>query len=407
MRTKLRARFAAGALTAAAALVLAGCAAGPPAASGTGSGSGTGSSGSASAPSGDGSRIALTYDGGLLVLNAADLSTVADLPKAGFLRVNSAADPDGHVMVTTPEGFQVLDTGLTSGTAELTDVIFPASEAGHVTPHAGRTALFADGTGDITLFDTDAVNGTSLPEVRTVTSPAAHHGVALQLSDGRLLATIGTKDGRSGVRVLDATGTEIARNEQCPAVHGEGAMKDEVVMFGCENGVLLYTDGAFVKLPAPDAYGRTGNAYVSDTSAIAVGDYRNDPDPEGYLLTSLIFVDTVARTSSVVPLPAGASYTWRGVDRDAKGDVIVLSSDGRLYRLDQTGTVLDSWPVIDPWTGPVKWQDPHPALTVVGETAYVTAPASNTIVAFDLATGAPTATGTLARTPNEIAVVGT
>jgi hypothetical protein len=403
MRTKLHARLAAGALTATAALVLAGCAAGQPGASGTGSST----TESASAPPGDGPRIALTYDGGLLVLNAADLSTVADLPKAGFLRVNSAADPDGHVMVTTPEGFQILDTGLTSGTAELTDVVFPASEAGHVTPHAGRTALFADGTGDITLFDTDAVNGTSLPEVQTVTSPAAHHGVALQLSDGRLLATIGTKDGRSGVRVLDATGTEIARSEECPAVHGEGVLKDEVVMFGCENGVLLYKNGAFVKLPAPDAYGRTGNAYVSDTSAIAVGDYRNDPDLEGYLLSSLVFVDTAAQTSTVVPLPAGASYTWRGVDRDAKGNVIVLSSDGKLHRLDQTGAVLDSWPVIDPWTGPVKWQDPHPALTVVGETAYVTAPASNTIVAFDLATGAPTATGTLARTPNEIAVVGT
>lgn len=39
----------------------------------------------------------------------------------GFLRLNSAGDADGHVMVTTPEGFQVLDTGLTPGTAELTD----------------------------------------------------------------------------------------------------------------------------------------------------------------------------------------------------------------------------------------------------------------------------------------------
>ena len=66
---------------------------------------------------------------------------------------------------------------------------------------------------------------------------------------GRLLATIGTQDSRSGVRVLDATRTEIARNEECPAVHGEGALKHEVVMFGCENGVLLYKDGAFVKLP--------------------------------------------------------------------------------------------------------------------------------------------------------------
>lgn len=407
MSPLLRARLATGAYTATAALVLAGCASGPPAASAAaGSSASSSAAGSGTAHPAAGPRITLTYDGGLLVLDGADFSTVADLPKDGFLRVNSAGDPDGHVMVTTPDGFQVLDTGLTSGTPRLTDVVFPANEPGHVTPHDGRTALFADGTGDITLFDTDAVNDTALPPVTTVTSPAAHHGVAIALSDGQLLATIGTKDGRSGVRVLDASATEITRNEDCPAVHGEGVLKGEVVMFGCENGVLLYRDGAFVKLPAPAAYGRTGNAYVTDTSAIAVGDYRADPDLEGYLLSSLVFIDTAAQTSRVVPLPAGASYTWRGVDRDANDDVIVLSSDGKLYRLDQTGGVLDSWPVIAPWTGPVKWQDPHPALTVVGETAYVTEPAGNRILAFNLATGTTTATGTLDHTPNEIALVG-
>lgn len=85
----------------------------------------------------------------------------------------------------------------------------------------------------------------------------------------------------------------------------------------------------------------------------------------------------------------------------------MLSSDGRIYRLDQTGVVLDAWPVIAPWAGPAKWQDPHPVLTVIGETAYVTEPAANRILAFDLATGSVSATGTLDHTPNEIAVVGT
>jgi hypothetical protein len=69
--------------------------------------------------------------------------------------------------------------------------------------------------------------------------------------------------------------------------------------------------------------------------------------------------------------------------------------------------VVASWPVIAPWTGPAKWQDPHPALTVVGETAYITEPAGNRILAFDLVTGTTTAIGTLDHTPNEIAIVGT
>ncbi|MFI5622511.1 hypothetical protein ACIA03_03505 [Nocardioides sp. NPDC051685] len=37
--------------------------------------------------------------------------------------------------------------------------------------------------------------------------------------------------------------------------------------FGCEDGALLYRDGAFEKLHAPDEYGRMGNAYVSEDLA--------------------------------------------------------------------------------------------------------------------------------------------
>ena len=88
MKSPLRARVATGALTATAALVLAGCAS-PQSAAPAAAGS---SSRSPSAQPADDPRITLTYDGGLLILNSADFSTVADLPKDGFLRVNSAGD---------------------------------------------------------------------------------------------------------------------------------------------------------------------------------------------------------------------------------------------------------------------------------------------------------------------------
>jgi len=358
------------------------------------------------------SRVSLTYDGGILVLDGTTLEVEADIPLEGFNRLNPAGD-GRHALVTTTAGFQVLDLGTWTDSEgshvaapKLTDLVFEAEAAGHVVRHDGKTILFADGTGDTTIFETAALLEGGLPETEVVVSEEAHHGVAIELADGTLLTTLGNSDTRTGVRALDASRSEVDRNEQCPSVHGEGAAANEVAVFGCSDGVLIYDSGEFVKVQSPDVYGRTGNQYVSETSTIAVGDYNSDPDSEGYLLTELVFIDTVAKTSSVVDLPEGVSYTWRGVGRGPSNEVLVLSSDGSLYQLDETtGDVTNSWAVIDPWESPVEWQDAHPALTINGSIAYVTEPATNEIHAIDLTTGDVTVSATLDAAPNEIAVV--
>ncbi|GAT74505.1 hypothetical protein MHM582_3010 [Microbacterium sp. HM58-2] len=393
-----RTRLAAGALAAVAAVTLAGCA------SGTAPSSAPDTAGEPPAESG--TRVAIAYDGGVLVLDGETLEPVGEAELDGYLRVNSAGDDSGHVFVTADGGFHLLDTGLASGEVALTGEVFDAVAPGHVTPHAGRTALFDDGTGGVRIFDTDAVGTGELPEYDELASEEAHHGVAIELSDGTVLSTIGTAESRSGVRHLSADGTELARSEQCPGVHGEGALKDEVVMFGCEDGVLLFSGGAFTKLDAPDEFGRTGNAYVTDTSAIAVCDYKTDPDAEGYLLSALTLIDTAAQTLEVVDLPEGVEYTWLGVGRDSHDGIVVLSADGSLYTLDETGAVQDSWSVIEPWESPEEWQQPHPALRVVGDLAYVTEPAVNSIHAVDLHTGEVVASQKLDVVPGEFVVVG-
>lgn len=357
-------------------------------------------------------RLALTYDGGLLVLDADTLEVVGDLPIDGFTRVNAAGD-GRHVLVTTDEGFQVLDTGVWTdggtswaGDPELTDDVFEADTAGHVVVHGDRTVLFADGTGDIASFETAALRSSEgLPETEEWTSEAAHHGVAIELEDGSLLSTLGTEDGRTGVRVLDPSGEEVARNEECPGVHGEGTVAGEVAVFGCEDGVLVY-DGAFTKLDAPDEFGRTGNVFTTESSPVAVGDYKSDPDLEGYLLSDVVLVDTAADRLQVVPLPEGVRYTFRDLARGPEGEAVLLGSDGAVHLIDEeSGELLASHPVIDAWEGPAEWQDPHPALKVLDGIAYVTEPAANAVHAVDLATGEVLATGELDATPNEIAVV--
>ncbi|MFB7892941.1 zinc metallochaperone AztD [Microbacterium sp. NPDC056044] len=364
----------------------------------------------AATPAAAGPRIAVSYEGGILVLDAESLETVADLDSEEFTRLNAAGD-GRHVLVTMSEGFQVLDTAAGSTEEpELTDLVFAADTPGHVVRHGGKTILYADGTSDTTIFDTDALlsAGDGLPATETIPGVEAHHGVSVVLEDGTFLTTVGGPDGRTGITAQDGSGALIATSNACPGIHGEGTAADEAVVFGCENGALVYRDGEILKLDAPDQpYGRMGNAYVSETSPLVVGDYKTNPDAEGYLLAAVTVIDTVAGTLDVVELPDGVEYTFRDIARGPEDLAYILSSDGAIHVFDPATTeIVDAFPVVDPWEGPVQWQDPHPAIVVADDFAYVTEPAVRAVHAVDLTSGEIVSTTTLDVTPNEIAVAG-
>ncbi|MCR2053003.1 hypothetical protein NSA19_09150 [Actinomyces bowdenii] len=339
-------------------------------------------------------RFVLAYDGGVKVLDASSLEEVADFPLEGFLRLNAFGDNE-HVLVTTEAGFRVLSTGAGGGEPALTDLVFPATKAGHVTPHGDWTVLFDDGTGRITVVKTDSLGHSasdtvaSLPASEEIASDKAHHGVAIKLSDGTVLRTLGDEETRVGALAQDASGKETARSEECPGVHGEGALKGEAVVLGCQDGVLLYKNGAFTKIASPDAGGgRVGNAYVTDSSPVAVTDYKENPDSEKLSLSRLGILDSQSASFEVIDLPQGVEYTWRGVRRDGQGNAWVLGTDGALHKVDVAGrSVTDSIPVIGAWSAPEKWQEAHPALQIEGEMAWVTEPATKTVHKVDLTSG--------------------
>jgi hypothetical protein len=355
-----------------------------------------------------GPRVAVSYDGGVQVLDAATLETVADFDSEDYTRLNLAGD-GRNVMVTTSKGFQVLDTAAgTTDAPQLTDTVFEAEKAGHVVRHGGKTILYADGTSDTTIFDTAALESSDgVPEVESIPGVEAHHGVSVILEDGTFLTTVGNANGRNGIEVRDAAGAVIVRNDQCPGVHGEGTAQNEIVVFGCENGVLVYDKGEITKLDAPDQpYGRTGNAYVSETSPLVVGDYKNDADAEGSLLQAVTVIDTVAKTLDVVQMPDGAEYTWRGVSRGPDDKAYIIGTDGALHVFDpETREFTASYPVIGEWEGPSEYQDAHPGISITGDTAYVTEPDTDSIHAVDLTTGDVTVSSELDVTPNEFVAV--
>lgn len=359
-------------------------------------------------------RLAVTYDGGVLVLDAMTLAVVGDLPADGFLRLNPAGD-GRHFLLTDASGFRVLDAGTWSvphGNHDhsyttdplLTDLAFPADHPGHVVTHGDTTVLFADGTGEIQTFASDDLSPTALPETERLGAAQAHHGVAVRLHDGSTLLTLGTEEARTGTLVQDADGTEIARSEECPGVHGETVAADEVVALGCEDGVLLYRDGAFVKVPAGTDYARSGNLAGHEESRYVLGDYKTDPDAELERPTQVVLVDTVEGTSQVVDLPA--SYSFRSLARGPEGEALVLGTDGILRALDPaTGEVTEEIEVVAEWEEPEDWQQPRPTVRVQGDFAYVTEPATLELHIVDLAEGAVIDSADLPVVPNEISSV--
>lgn len=371
------------------------------------------------------SRLVATYDGGLLVLDAESLEVLETVEAAGFIRVNPAGD-GRHVLVSTDTAFRLLDTGAWSaehgdhahhyvGEPAFTGVEFPADHPGHVVRHAGTTVLFSDGSGRIEIVAADDLaaaggdpgteteaDAVAPPETEVVLADQPHHGVAVQLANDELLVTLGDETTRTGAKVLDADRAEIARSEECPGVHGEAVAADETVVVGCEDGVLVYRDGAFTKIASPDPYGRIGNQAGSEESAVVLGDYKVDPDAELERPERVSLIDTATNTLRLVDL--GVSYTFRSLARGPHGEALVLGTDGAIHVIDPaTAQVTAAIPVIGEWTEPLDWQQPRPTLVVDGDTAYVTDPAASELHAVDLAEGAVTATATLPEIPNELA----
>ena len=98
----------------------------------------------------------------------------------------------------------------------------------------------------------------------------------------------------------------------------------------------------------------------------------------------------------------GVSYSFRSLGRGPAGEALVLGTDGALHVIDPLdGRVTADIPVVGAWEEPEVWQDPRPALFVLGSKAYVTEPATSSIHAVDLKTGKVVKSAELAHAPKK------
>jgi hypothetical protein len=287
--------------------------------------------------------------------------------------------------------------------AELTGVKFAGAKPGHVVRHAGRTVLFSDGTGEVVSFDPAELDG-GQPATRTYRTAEPHHGVAIELADGRMVVTLGNEDERRGIAVLDEARKEITRSEDCPGVHGEATAAGEAVVIGCENGVLVYRDGTITKVASPTEYGRIGNQAGSDASPVVLGDYKQDEDAELERPRQVSLIDTTTGTMRLVDI--GTSYTFRSLARGPQGEALVLGTDGAIRVIDPASAAITrTIPVTAAWEEPLEWQQPRPAIFVRGADVYVSDPATRQLHLLDLGTGQKRASVTLPHEPNELSGV--
>ena len=403
------------------ALLLSSCSAASPPTQGAEGGSSSPAAPSRQEVSALAPRAVLAYDGGLLTVDTETGEVLATAQAEGFLRLNPAGD-GRRVLVSAGDEFRIFDSGLVvqghgdhnhyyEQAPALTGGAVAAPEAGHVVVHEGRTALFADGSGAVSVMDTGAFEDGQVDpdEVREYAADTPHHGVAVPLADGNLLMTSGTEESRTTVRTLSPDGGVLAETTDCPGVHGEAAAKPtaqgDVVVLGCENGPVIYRDGAFSKVPVPEAYQRSGNLFGSQESSVVLADYKTDPDAEQERPTRIGLIDTVAGSMKTVDL--GSAYWFRSLARGPEGEAVVLTYDGNLVILDEeTGETIHEVPVVGEWEEPAEWQLPAPAVKVGADgLAYVTDPAAKKLHVVDLVAGTVLSSFDLPEAPTEMAIV--
>lgn len=347
-------------------------------------------------------RLALTYDGGVMTVDGRTMKLINTVEKEGFLRLSSAGD-NRHLAVADGKSYQMMDLGtweqphgdhshMYTTEPTLTQLNFAADHTGHVISEQGKTAMFADGTGTFEVYrpaQLTAENKLTATHLDTekVTLAKPHHGFAIPLKDNKYMVAVGDEDTRTGAAVVDEQGHVLQENKQCPGVHGEAQAAHDVITIGCEDGALIYKDGKFTKITNPeDSYSRSGNQAGSEKSDVVLADYKTDKDAELERPEQFSLINTTTEKRQKVQLPKGVSYSFRSLARGPEGEALLLTTDGKLRYFDQdTGAELGPLDLMKPWTESETWQDPRPALWVDGNTAYVTDPSTQRVMAVSLA----------------------
>ncbi|WP_061962499.1 hypothetical protein [Demequina flava] len=332
------------------------------------------------------SRLTVAHEGGVSVLELAGdtLEPVGEVAVDGHFRANAGADGRYVYLANSEAGtVQIVDAGAyaephgehyhyyVTEPALLDDALTGANPV-HVVGHAGQVAVFYDDSGAVDIIDEASV-ATGTMAVSQQSADFPHHGVAVPLEGGLVLTE--AAEGESlpaSVRQTDSAGESVALYEDiCPGLHGE-TMVDEVVYFGCTTGVATVNtsdkSSGFITYPADAAEGRIGTFY--GTEDVLAAPWDED---------TIVLLDTAHESFTFVDVEGTIGTVARG----AHDEVLVLTTDGMLAVLDESGEELAHISAIGEFELPEGHGGVRPAIAVLDETIVISDPNASTLELVD------------------------
>ncbi len=237
----------------------------------------------------------------------------------------------------------------------------------HFKSHGDSIVIYNDGDGTMAVFDSQKLG--LVPDFVEIATGAPDHGAPVAFN-GQVLA--GSLN-RGVVDLFQLDGKKLASFPGCPRLHGQ-AVLGTTVAYGCSDGVLLLEQKAdgFVprKLtnpPGASPQTRVGTLVAHPSFPAFIGNFGQG----------------LARIGQeILPIPLLANPVSFNFDKD--GQLVVLTSDGRLHTLEiATGRVKASLAV----TGPIVRSGEGavvPTLALGDHTAYLTEPATGQVLEIDL-----------------------
>ena len=210
-----------------------------------------------------------------------------------------------------------------------------ADKPAHMISHAGRTAIFNDGSGEVDVYTNASLTTDNLKPDYTYKG-IPHHGAAVPLSNGLLATTFVANEGDalpSGVKIVDKNGNEQAViTDSCAGLHGTaygGEGDAEKLAFGCMGKVVVYNVAAnkATDVVLPDEGARVGTVKHVGGSDYFFTNYAVENEAQ----TNVGVINSKTGELNLVELPSAYKSSILVTADDI---AYVLAEDGNLYAID-------------------------------------------------------------------------
>ena len=331
------------------------------------------------------------------VIDPAGAGEAQKIPLAGSATLHRSASGKtifavqgvAGVVTAISSGISVDDHGdhgdIEVAAPKLLSVEIPGKKPSHFVEHNGEIALFFDGEGVARIASEKNILQGNL-ELREVSTAAPHHGVAVAWGSHALLSEPNKEKPEElpvGIRVVDASGTQVGEVHACPDLHGEASSGD-LLAFACATGLLVVKGENIPEIShlpyaenLPD--GKSTTLLGGKGLQYFLGNYGPD---------KIVLIDPATEKKQdafrLISLPARRVHF--AVDPVRPKFAYVFTEDGKLNQINVIdGSIIGSLKLTEPYSMDGHWSDPRPRVVVAGDRIVVTDPLAGKLHLVDAA----------------------